>query len=75
MPELSTTPTVPVVAVGPVDLRVYDQLLSATESTTHVEDQPDRDGDDELEGTAPPTMRRTFAAAAQAARANEQTFE
>lgn len=53
MRALSTTPTVPVVAVGPVDLRVYDQLLRATEGTTRVEDQRDRDGDREPEGTGP----------------------
>jgi hypothetical protein len=53
MRALSITPTVPVVAVGPVDLSVYDQLLSATEGTTHVEDQRERDGDREPEGPGP----------------------
>ena len=51
MRALSITPTVPVVAVGPVDLSAYDQLLSATEGTTHVEDQRERDGDREPERT------------------------
>src|SRR5581483_8369640 len=36
MSALSATPAVPVVAVGSVDLSVYDQLLSATEGTAHV---------------------------------------
>jgi len=46
---LSTTPTVPVVAVEPVDLSVYDQLLSVMEDTTHVEGERERCVDGELE--------------------------
>lgn len=50
MRVLSIPPTVPVVVVGPVDLSVYDQLLSVTEDTTHVEGERERDVDGELEG-------------------------